>query len=151
AREERDIAAGDLAHDVVARVGDVDVARRIERDAAGAVQRGAGGRGAVAAAAQRAGAGDGGDRAAGDHADAVIGRVRDVDDALRIDGDRVRIVELGGGWIAVVGEARAAVAGYRRDGVLLAPGSSGKTTETHNSYQTPMWHINSLNARCVVA
>ena len=90
----------DLADDVVAAVGDEEVARRVHGDARGVVELGAGGRSAVAAVARSAVSGDRGDHARGvvDLADDVVAAVGDEEVPRGVQGDAHGVVEFGRWW-----------------------------------------------------
>ena len=94
----------DLADHVVVTVGDEQVARGIDGDAAGVVQLG-GGRGSVVAAVTGGAVAGDGDDVAGrlDHlADHVVADVGDEQVARGVDGDADGVVQLGGGRGPVV-------------------------------------------------
>ena len=93
-----------LADHVVATVGDEQVARGVDGEAAGAVQLG-GGRGSVVAAVTGGAVAGDGDDVAGrlDHlADHVVVRVGDEQVARGVDGEADGAVQLGGGRGPVV-------------------------------------------------
>src|ERR1700733_9901075 len=117
---------GDFADGVVEGVGDEQVAGAVDGDALGVVEAGGGGGAAVAGEAAEAVAGlvggvvagDGGDDPGlgVDPADDVVGRVGDVEVALRVDGEAGGGVQLGErGQAAVSGVAGRAVAGDGHD------------------------------------
>src|SRR5207249_4168676 len=106
---------GDLADAAVVVVGDVEVAGGIEGHANGYAQLRVGRGAAVTREAKAAAAGVGRDGAAGrDLADAIVGDVRDVEVARRIEGHASGGVELRSGRGAAV--AREVPAGVGRDG-----------------------------------
>src|ERR1019366_1408410 len=98
----------DLADAVVDRVGDVQVAGRVDGDPGGKVQLGAGGR-AVVAQTRRAPARHGGDHPARYLADEAVteeGGIGEVKVAVRIHGDALWTPQLGAGGRASVEKAR---------------------------------------------
>src|SRR5581483_11973860 len=113
-----DGAAGShFPDDVIAEIGDVQIAGGIDGEADGSVQLRVGGGAAVARVSDAAAAGDCRDGAAGDFAHAGGQRVGDVDVAGAIDGETFRGIQLGAGGRAVIAaEARRAVAGEIGDG-----------------------------------
>ena len=80
---------------IIIGIGDEEIARRIDRDALGRVQRRCGCRAAIARVSRRAGAGRSADRAGGQvhFADHVVVRIRDVDVARTIDGYATRLIQ----------------------------------------------------------
>jgi hypothetical protein len=103
---------GDLAHLLVAEIGDIEVAGCVQRQAVGRIELSQIRRTAVAEVAGMSVAGEGGDDAGrGDFADAVIVGVGQVEVALAVDGDAVRVRELGGGSGAAVAHQVAAGGG----------------------------------------
>src|SRR5262249_21438698 len=121
AGKDGEIAARDLADYVVARLSDVDRTIRRHGDPARTINIGARcGLAGAAVGVRVAGSGNSAHIPARDQTDAGASRVRDVDRTLRIEGERVRIIELHGSQIRAVYIAGAAVPGERGDGVILS-------------------------------
>ncbi len=128
-----DAARVHLADHTVSGIGDIHVARAIEGDSIGLVQRSAGGFAAVSGIDfGRAGAGHGGDDTArGNLADPVVVLVDDIDVVAGIHPEAGRRVEFGAdGLPAIPGETRRrrrrCHAGDERNVVRLGTGKSGQ-------------------------
>ena len=117
AGDRRNGAARDLAHAMVLRVGDIEIARGIDGQPLRTVELGAGRRAAVAGGTGGAGAGEGGDHALAIHAPHhVVRSVRDIRIARGIHGDAERRIDLrAGSRAAVARTAQQPVAGDRAD------------------------------------
>ena len=123
AQDGGDDAAGeDFAHPLVLRIGDVQGAGAVHRQARGKGELGGGGRAAIAAQAGHAGSRHGGDFAVGRHfAHAVAFEFRDIEVAGGIHGHVAGGEQLGaGGRAAVAGGAFGCRAGDGGDGAIGA-------------------------------
>ena len=106
----------DLADALILIIGDINIARSVERHAAREVELRAGG-GAIGEAGGAVARDGAHDVVGADDADAVVARIRDVDPAAGVDGEAIGAAEARRGACAVdVG--RAVVAGEARDGVI---------------------------------